>query len=271
MRIIRILAMSLCLIALVCSAVAAEQVHLKMSTTTSTQDSGLLNILLPPFEKANNCKVDVIAVGTGQAVKLGESGDVDVVLVHARKLEDKFVADGFGVNRKDVMYNDFLILGPASDPAGIRKARSAAEAFRMIADKKALFVSRGDGSGTHIREKDVWQSAGMAPKGSWYVEAGQGMGAVIVMATELRGYTLSDRGTYNAFKGKKRTNLEILHQGDKGLLNQYGIIAVSPKKYPHVKHELAMKLIAYITGKEGQDIIANYKVGGAPIFFTYKK
>lgn len=263
--------MSISVLVLFCSAVTAEEVRLKMSTTTSTQDSGLLKVLLPPFEKANNCKVDVIAVGTGQAVKLGETGDVDVVLVHARKLEDKFVADGFGVNRRDVMYNDFLILGPASNPAGIRKAKTAAEAFRMIAEKKALFVSRGDGSGTHIREKEIWQSAGMAPKGSWYVEAGQGMGAVIVMATELRGYTLSDRGTYNAFKGNKRTNLEILYQGDKRLLNQYGIIAVNPKKFPHVKHDLAMKLIAYFTGNEGQAIIANYKVSGAPIFFTYKK
>ncbi|ADI85458.1 substrate-binding domain-containing protein [Geobacter sulfurreducens] len=250
--------------------VAGAEERLKMSTTTSTQDSGLLKVLLPPFEKKNNVKVDVIAVGTGQALKLGEAGDVDVVFVHARKLEDKFVADGFGVNRKDVMYNDFVIIGPKNDPAGIAKAKTAAEALKLLATKGASFISRGDKSGTHTKELDLWKSSGIEPKGNWYVEAGQGMGPVITMATERRAYTLTDRGTYNAFKGAK-TDLVILFQGEKGLFNPYGIMAVNPKKFPHVKYDLAMKLIDYVTGPEGLKIIADYKAHGEPVFFIYNK
>jgi tungstate transport system substrate-binding protein len=250
--------------------VAGAEERLKMSTTTSTQDSGLLKVLLAPFEKKHSVKVDVIAVGTGQALKLGEAGDVDVVFVHARKLEDKFVADGFGVNRKDVMYNDFVIVGPKNDPAGIAKAKTAAEALKLLATKGASFISRGDKSGTHTKELDLWKSAGVEPKGNWYVEAGQGMGPVITMATERRAYTLTDRGTYNAFKGAK-TDLVILFQGEKGLFNPYGIMAVNPKKFPHAKYDLAMKLIDYVTGPEGLKIIADYKAHGEPVFFIYKK
>ena len=252
-----------------CTAAAAEE-RLKMSTTTSTQDSGLLKVLLPPFEQQHNCKVDVVAVGTGQALKIGEAGDVDVVFVHARKLEDKFVADGFGVNRKDVMYNDFVVIGPKGDPAGIGKAKTAAEALKLIAAKQATFVSRGDKSGTHVKEKELWQAAGVEPKGSWYIEAGQGMGPVITMATERQGYTLADRGTFNAFKGGK-TDLVVLFQGEKGLFNPYGVIAVNPKKHPNVKYDLAMRFIDYVTGPEGQRIIAGYKAHGEPVFFIYKK
>src|SRR6185369_3021505 len=262
------------LLAITALVVLAAGVHaedrLKMSTTTSTQDSGLLKVLLPPFEQKNNVKVDVVAVGTGQALKLGEAGDVDVVFVHARKLEDKFVADGFGVNRKDVMYNDFVIIGPKGDPAGIAAAKTAAEALKMIATKGATFISRGDKSGTHTKEKEIWQAAGVEPRGGWYVEAGQGMGPVITMATERQGYTLADRGTYNAFKGKK-TDLVVLFQGEKGLFNPYGVIAVNPEKHPHVKHDLAMKFIDFVTGPEGQKIIADYKQHGEPVFFIYKK
>ncbi|RNC66325.1 MAG: tungsten ABC transporter substrate-binding protein [Desulfuromonadales bacterium] len=254
---------------MLCTVASAED-RLKMSTTTSTQDSGLLKVLLPPFENKANCKVDVVAVGTGQALKLGEAGDVDVVFVHARKLEDKFVADGFGVNRKDVMYNDFVVIGPKGDPAGIAKAKTAAEALKLIAAKQSSFISRGDKSGTHTKEQELWKSAGIEPKGSWYVEAGQGMGPVITMATERQAYTLADRGTYNAYKGQK-TDLAILFQGEKGLFNPYGIIAVNPKKFPHVKHDLAMKLIDFVTGAEGQKIIADYKAHGEPVFFIYKK
>ncbi|HEY6871814.1 MAG TPA: substrate-binding domain-containing protein [Geobacteraceae bacterium] len=254
---------------MLCAAAEASE-RLKMSTTTSTQDSGLLNVLLPPFEKKNDVKVDVIAVGTGQALKIGEAGDVDVVFVHARKLEDKFVADGFGVNRKDVMYNDFVIIGPKGDPAGIAKARTAAEALKMIAARGASFISRGDKSGTHVKEKELWKAAGVEPKGGWYIEAGQGMGPVITMATERRAYTLADRGTYNAFKGQK-TDLAILFQGEKGLFNAYGVIAVNPKRFPHVKYDLAMKFIDYVTGPEGQKIIAGYKAHGEPVFFIYRK
>jgi tungstate transport system substrate-binding protein len=264
-----------------------------MSTTTSTENSGLLNVLLPPFEKSCGCKVDVIAVGTGKALKLGEQGDVDVVLVHARALEDKFMANGFGVNRRDVMYNDFVVIGPAGDPADLKHAATAADAFRRIAAHGSVFISRGDESGTHQKEKEIWAAAGMPPAGSWYRSAGQGMGEVINMATELRGYTLTDRGTYNALRHGK-TDLVVLYDGSRtfakpgrplpkltveqvttlagtrGLFNPYGVIAVNPKRFPQVKFDLAMKFIAYITGTEGQRIIAGYQVQGDPVFFTFK-
>ena len=244
---------------------AAGQERLRMSTTTSTENSGLLRVLLPPFEKECGCAVDVIAVGTGKALKLGEAGDVDLVFVHARTLEDRFVADGFGIDRRDVMYNDFVLLGPASDPAGVAGAGSAPEAFRRIAAAKARFVSRGDESGTHQKEKEIWRSAGVVPEGGWYREAGQGMGEVIQMATEKGGYTLSDRGTYIAYREK--TDLVILHQGDPGLRNQYGVIAVNPARHPAAKYSLARKFIAFVTGEPGQRIIAEYRIGGEPLFF----
>lgn len=239
--------------------------RLRVSTTTSTENSGLLKVLLPLFEKICDCKVDVIAVGTGKALKLGEAGDVDVVLVHAREMEDKFSADGFGVNRKDVMYNDFVIIGPSSDPAGVKGAKTAAEALSRMASKNAVFISRGDDSGTYQKEKEIWKIAGITPKGSGYVEAGQGMGEVINMATERQGYTLADRGTYIAYK--KKSDLVLLYEGDKTLFNPYGVIAVDPKKHPHVKYDLAMKLIEFLISKEGQGIIANFKVNGEQLFF----
>ena len=285
-RVIFRAALLACILVLLCS-LSAAQVHLRMSTTTSTENSGLLNMLLPPFEKECNCKVDVISVGTGKALKIGESGDVDVVLVHARALEDKFVANGFGVDRRDVMYNDFVIVGPANDPADLKHATSAADAFRRIASKDSLFISRGDGSGTETKEKEIWAGAGITPSGSWYRAAGQGMGEVLNMSTELRAYTLADRGTYNAFRHGK-TDLVILYQGPynsakklavsqvlsmtgaNGLFNPYSVIAVNPQKFPNVKFDLATKFINYITGPEGQQIIANYQVGGDPVFFTYQ-
>jgi tungstate transport system substrate-binding protein len=260
----------LVLMVLMSASLSAAEERLRMSTTTSTENSGLLKVLLPPFEQQNNCKVDVIAVGTGKSLKIGESGDSDIVFVHARTLEDKFVADGFGVNRKDVMYNDFVILGPADDPAGVKGAKTTAEALARVAAKQAPFVSRGDESGTHVKEKELWKAAGVKPAGAWYVEAGQGMGEVIIMATEKRAYTLADRGTYNAFKTAK-TDLKIIFEGEQGLFNPYGIIAVNPAKHPHVKYDLAMKFIDYITGPEGQKIIADYRVDGEPIFFVYSK
>ena len=168
------------------------------------------------------------------------------------------------------MYNDFVIIGPATDPAGVKSAKTAAEAFKKIAAKQAVFISRGDESGTNVKENAIWKSAGIQPSGKWYRSAGQGMGEVILMASEQRGYTLADRGTYNAFRHGK-TDLQILFQNEAGLLNPYGVIAVNPKKFPHAKYDLAMKFIDYVTGAEGQGIIANYKVGGDPIFFIYKK
>ena len=162
-----------------------------MSTTTSTENSGLLKVLLPPFEKANNCKVDVISVGTGKALKLGENGDVDVVLVHSRPAEDKFVAEGYGVDRRDVMYNDYVLVGPKTDPAKVKEAKTAVEAFKRVADTEADFISRGDDSGTNKQEKELWKAAGITPQGKWYIEAGQGMGPVLTMAFERKGYTLA--------------------------------------------------------------------------------
>lgn len=263
----RLLVTIMLLLSLTSTSFALER--LRMSTTTSTENSGLLHVLLPPFEKQNNCKVDVISVGTGKALKLGESGDVDVVLVHARTLEDKFVADGFGVNRKDVMYNDFVVIGPVGDPAQVKGSKTTADAFVKIAKNEAPFVSRGDESGTHQKEKEIWQQTGMKPfSGAWYVEAGQGMGEVIIMATEKKAYTMADRGTYNAFK-KAKTDLVIVFDGEKGLFNPYGVIAVNPQKHPHVKYDLALKFIDYITGDEGQKIIADYTVDNDPIFFIY--
>jgi tungstate transport system substrate-binding protein len=241
--------------------------RLRMSTTTSTENSGLLSVLLPPFEKKYACKVDVVSVGTGKALKLGEAGDVDVVFVHARKLEDEFVAKGYGVHRRDVMYNDFVLVGPPNDPAGVGRMSGASDAFRAIAAKESPFISRGDESGTHQKEKEIWASAGIAPRGAWYVEAGQGMGEVVMMATQKRGYTLSDRGTYIAFR--KKSDLVVLRQGDENLRNPYGIIAVNPKKHPHAKYDLAMRLIDFVTGPEGRTLIAGFKVDGEPLFFVH--
>jgi tungstate transport system substrate-binding protein len=236
-----------------------------MSTTTSTENSGLLRELLPPFEKANNLKMDVIAVGTGKALKLGENGDVDVVFVHARKAEDKFVADGYGVDRKDVMYNDYVIVGPSTDPDGLKDAKTAVDAFKRLAEGKADFISRGDDSGTHKMEKQLWKAAGIEPKGPWYIEAGRGMGAVLQMAFDKKGYALADRGTFIAYESK--IDSKIVFQGDKALFNPYGVIAVNPKKHASAKYDLAKKFIDYVTGPEGQKIIADYKISGKQVFF----
>ncbi len=250
------------------SATACARERLRISTTTSTESSGLLRVLLPPFERQHDCRVDVIAVGTGKALKLGETGDVDAVLVHARSLEEAFVADGFGVSRRDVMYNDFVLLGPAADPAGVRGAPFAAEALARIARERAAFISRADESGTHQAEKDLWSEAGVSPSGRWYVEAGRGMGEVVIMATERQAYTLSDRGTYNAFKAGK-TDLVIVFEGDARLFNPYGVIAVNPQRHPHVNYGLAMKFIDFLTGPEGRKIIADFRAAGEPVFFLH--
>jgi tungstate transport system substrate-binding protein len=245
------------------SAVYAEE-RLKMSTTTSTENSGLLNVLLPPFQKRFNVRVDVIPVGTGKALKLGSNGDVDVVFVHARKAEDKFVADGDGVNRRDVMYNDFIILGPKNDPDKVKSASSAVDAFKRISHGKTPFFSRGDNSGTHKKEKLIWNKAGVKPEGKWYLETGRGMGDTIVTANEKLGYTIADRGTYLAFKNK--IDLVIVYEGDNILYNPYGIIAVNPAKFPHTNYVMAMAFIGWVTSVEGQKIIREYKKFGEVLF-----
>ncbi|MDF1555876.1 MAG: substrate-binding domain-containing protein [Deferrisomatales bacterium] len=244
------------------AAPAAER--LRMSTTTSTDNSGLLKVLLPPFETANDCTVDVIAVGTGKALKLGENGDVDVVFVHARGAEDKFVADGFGVDRRDVMHNDFVVVGPKSDPAGLKAAKDAKDAFARLGKGLAPFISRGDDSGTHKKEKAIWEAAAIQPAGAWYNEAGQGMGAVLQIADEKQGYALADRGTYVAYQDK--VDLVVCLEGDPVLFNPYGIIAVNPAKHAHANYALAKKFIAFLVGPQGQKIIAGFQVKGQQLF-----
>jgi len=251
------------------AANALSEPRLRMSTTTSTENSGLLKVLLPPFEKANNCRVDVISVGTGKALKLGENGDVDVVLVHSRPAEDKFVAEGYGVDRRDVMYNDYVLVGPKNDPAKVKEAKTAVDAFKRLASGKADFISRGDDSGTDKQEKELWKAAGIKPKNKWYIEAGQGMGPVLQMAFERNGYTLADRGTYYAYE--KKIDLAILFEGDKALFNPYGVIAVNPKRHPNINYDLATKFSDYITGTQGRQIIADFKVEGKQLFFPTEK
>jgi len=245
-------------------SIAFGQERIKMATTTSTENSGLLDVLLPSFEQKFDVKVDVIAMGTGKALKFGENGDVDIVFVHARAAEDKFVNDGHGVNRRDVMYNDFIIIGPKEDPAGVKGMKDVAMALKKIAEKKSPFASRGDDSGTHKKEKSLWQAAGMTPKGNWYMETGQGMGPTLQIADEKRGYTMTDQGTYLAYKDK--IDLPILVEGDLRLFNPYGIIAVNPAKHPHVNYVYAMALIGWVTSVEGQKIIADYKKFGEALF-----
>lgn len=233
--------------------------RLVLATTTSTQDSGLLDVILPDFEAQAGADVDVIAVGTGQALKLGEDGNADVLLVHARAQEDAFMEAGHGVRREDVMYNDFVILGPADDPAGIQGSASAAEALTKIADAGAPFVSRGDESGTHTKELSIWKAAGIEPSGDWYISAGQGMGAVLTMANEQQAYTLSDRATYLA-RTLEGTDLVILMEGDPVLFNPYGVIAVNPEKNPAIQADLANQFIDWIISVPTQEKIEAYGV-----------
>jgi len=241
--------------------------QLTLATTTSVQDSGLLDVLLPPFEEENRCKVRVIAVGTGQAIRLAKEGNADIILVHDPAREEIFVKEGYGVRRYNVMYNDFVIVGPEEDPAHIKGGKEGAKALRRIAQSKSTFISRGDDSGTHIKEKELWRAAGIEPSGSWYVEGGTGMVGTLRIANEKRTYTLTDRGTYLAHT--KELNLTILVEGDDNLRNLYSIIPLSKKKHPQVNFHLAMRLVKFITGSEGQNIISSYgqKEYGQPLFF----
>lgn len=242
---------------------------IKMATTTSTDNSGLLKVLLPKFEAKCGCKMHVISVGSGKAMELGKNGDVDVLLVHARPAEDKFIAEGHGVNRKDVMYNDFILVGAKSDPAGIKGQKDVIAAFKTFAQGKAPFISRGDNSGTDQMEKSYWKQAGIKPAGKWFVSAGLGMGEVLTMAAEMQGYTLSDRATYGTYRAK--TGLDIVLAGDPKMFNPYGVIAVNPKKYPALNYAGAMDFINWIVSPEGQKAIADFKVNGEQLFFPSAK
>ncbi|MCF7890076.1 substrate-binding domain-containing protein [Candidatus Bipolaricaulota bacterium] len=250
--------------------VVAAGEELVLATTTSTYDSGLLGKLNPVFEERFNVKVKTIAVGTGAAIRHAENGDADVIMVHARPAEDEFMREGWGVNRRDLMYNDFIIVGPENDPAGVSDLGKATDAFRKIADSESRFVSRGDDSGTNKKELSVWDAAGVELGGKWYLEIGKGMGDALVQADRMGAYTMSDRGTYLSMKDN--LDLEILVQGpvkggDPVLMNPYGVIAVNPAKYPSVNYSTAMAYIGFVTSPEGQKIIGNYEVEGEQLFF----
>lgn len=269
-----------------------EEKVLSMSTTTSTESSGLLEVLLPALEKDTGIKVKVIAKGTGAAIRDGEDGNVDVIFVHAKDREMKFVADGFGTERYPVMHNDFVIIGPAADKAGIKSAANSGEALKKIAAAGAMFISRGDDSGTHTKEQELWASSGVPMEeqsitvvkdgkdakitfkrpvnsAAWYNSIGQGMGKTITFAEEKQAYTLTDRGTYIAYKYGKTpaVELEILSEGDEGLANPYGVIPVNPKKHPNVKYDLAMEFVTWLTGAKGQKVIGDFRMEGKQLFF----
>ena len=250
----------------------AQVSFITVASTTSTEQSGLFGHLLPTFTKATGIEVRVVAVGTGQALKLGERGDADVVFVHDRPSELKFVADGWGVERRDVMYNDFVVVGPKADPAGVAGSADTVASFRRIAEARAPFVTRGDDSGTHKAELRFWQDAGLDPKVAsaaggkeWYTDIGGGMGPALNMAAATGAYTLADRGTWLSFQN--RQNLAIAVQGDKRLFNQYGVMLVNPARHPVVKQGLGRSFMDWLVSPEGQGTIASYKVGGEQLFF----
>ncbi len=261
---------SLALAAVVCGAhpVLAQEKSIVVASTTSTEDSGLFEYLLPLYKQKTGVTVKVIAQGTGQALDTGRRGDADVVFVHARSAELKFLSEGQGVRRYPVMYNDFVLIGPQSDPAGIKGLKDAIKAFQTIKDKQASFISRGDRSGTNIAELQLWQDSGIdieKDKGRWYKAIGQGMGAALNIAGAGNAYVLSDRGTWINFRNKG--DLQILVEGDKRMFNQYGVMLVNPEKHPNVKKELGQQFIDYLISAEGQKDIANYKINGDQLFY----
>jgi tungstate transport system substrate-binding protein len=247
----------------------AQETSIVVASTTSTQDSGLFDHILPLFKAKTGIDVKVISQGTGQALDTGRRGDADVVFVHARPQEEKFVAEGFGVKRNPVMYNDFILVGPNSDPAGVKGSKDIVAALTAIKNKAAPFVSRGDKSGTHAAELALWKTAGIdiagADKGPWYREIGQGMGAALNTASAMNGYVLADRGTWLSFKN--RGELAIVVEGDKKLFNQYGVMLVNPDKHAHVKKDMGQAFIDWLVSPEGQKAIAEYKINGQQLFF----
>ena len=246
----------------------AQERYITVASTTSTEQSGLFRHLLPIFEKKTGIQVRVVALGTGQALDMGRRGDADVVFVHAKLLEEKFVAEGYGVRRQEVMYNDFVLIGPKSDPAKVAGGKDAVRALQRIHQAKAPFVSRGDRSGTHFAELELWKAAGIdigRDKGSWYRETGQGMGPALNIASGMNAYVLADRGTWLSFKNRGELTLAV--EGDRRLFNQYGILLVNPAKHLGVKREMGQAFIDWIVSSEGQEAIAAYKIGGEQLFF----
>ena len=242
--------------------------RLIIASTTSTQNSGLFDILIPAYEKSSKygIKVEIIAVGTGKAIRIAKKGEADMLFVHDPFREEKFIAEGYGVNRRAVMHNDFVILGPKEDPAKIKSVKTAVEAFEDIADKGAPFISRGDDSGTNIKELDIWDDTGINPKGKgWYFESGTKMGDTLTMAHQSKAYTISDIGTFLNYES--RIDLKVLFRGDPVLKNYYSVIAVSPERFPEIKYREAMDFIAFVTSPEGQKIIAAYVKHGVNLFY----
>lgn len=256
--------------ALACATLSAHAAgrYITVASTTSTEQSGLFRHLLPVFEKQNGIQVRVIAVGTGQALDMARRGDADVVFVHDRAAEEKFVDEGYGVERQDVMYNDFVLVGPKSDPAKVAGGKDIADALKKIAAAQAPFASRGDKSGTHAAELKLWKAAGVDPatgKGRWYRETGSGMGPTLNTAAGMNAYALTDRGTWLSFKN--RGELGIVVEGDRRLFNQYGVMLVNPARHPHVKKDLGQRFVDWIVSPEGQKSIGEYKISGEPLFF----
>ena len=267
-------ALSLLLLAGLAGSLPAQgqERFIVMASTTSTDQSGLFGHLLPAFTRETGISVRVVAQGTGQALATARKGDADVVFVHDREAEDKFVAEGFGLPRRDVMYNDFVVVGPKADPAGLAGTRDVVAGLQRIAQARQPFVSRGDKSGTHAAELRYWKQAGIdveAAKTSWYKESGSGMGPTLNIASAMNGYALADRGTWLSFKN--RGELAIVLQGDLRLFNPYGVIVVNPARHPHVKHEMAQRFADWVVSPTGQKAIADYKIGGEPLFFPNAK
>lgn len=296
MQYVKALCCGLVLAALAGGAAVAEERVIKMSTTTSTQESGLLDVLLPALEKDAGITVKVIAKGTGAAIRDGVDGNVDVIFVHDRAREDAFVKDGYGTKRYAVMHNDFIIVGPASDKAAVKGVAEGADAVKKIAAAKATFISRGDDSGTHAKEQELWKASGLslenavstmekdgkqveiksvhpATSNDWYLSVGQGMGKTLTIADEKQAYTIADRGTYIKYKFGREVpvNLEILCEGGSQLANPYGVIPVNPQKHPHVKAELAEQMAQWLVSAKGQQVIADYKLHGKQLFFPDAK
>lgn len=267
-RLIRLALATFVLGAATVSAAYADEKFIIVQSTTSTQNSGLFDHILPAFQDKTGIEVRVVAVGTGQAIRNAVNGDGDVLLVHSKPSEEKFVADGFGVSRADVMYNDFVIVGPASDPAGIKGSRDAVDALPKIAESETAFASRGDDSGTHKAELRLWGVAGIdaaAASGTWYRETGSGMGSTLNTAIGMDAYVMTDRATWIAFGNK--ANHEIMVEGDPRMFNQYGVIVVNPEVHPHLKAEMGQVFVDWLLSKEGQAAIADYRVGGQQLFF----